>query len=303
MGICGYFFYKSVHKYSSLQQYISKKLPTRLLGLIVPMITFGFFKILLDIAMGKTITSGIDIFKMWISAAKGIWFLGDLAVNTVVVLLVIQFCSGKIQHDLKYFLAGMLLTMIPLITYQRPHMYLYFVIGYWIAAYLPKNPKQFLFIWKYILFAFIVAYLAFSNMPWPPEEVWFDYHNQSIMRLLINNSLKIFLGITGSYLALAFVYYMMPHIKDSWLLRRATVEGRFTLDIYLIQIILIEKLAGPMHRAWVKAGGVDLFNFNMPERIIVTFITSLLFMELLVRLSKLFNRNRLIAKMLFYRNV
>ncbi len=301
MGLCGYFFCLSMKKCHSASTYIKQKLMSRLCGLFIPMISFGLFKVLIDFAMGKTFASPLLFLKGWFGAAKGIWFLGDLAVNTMIVLLVLPFCKGCFKRDWKYFLLVLPLTLIPHVTYQAPHMYLYFVFGYWIAAYMDRSVKRFLPLFPYAFVGFIVAYVVFCNLPWPPEDVWFDYHHQSVLRLVVNDSLKIFLGVAGSFLALVLGYYLQPYIKGRWLYRRATCEGRFTLDIYLLQIIIVEKLAGPWHKNWVACGGMDLFNFNFAERVLMTFIVSVLFMECLVMIRKYLNRSRLLRKILFYR--
>lgn len=86
-------------------------------------------------------------------------------------------------------------------------------------------------------------------MPWAQEDVWFDYHHQSLVRLAINDTLKIILGISGTLVALCGIYYLLPYIRNSWFYSRSAVGGRFTLDVYLLQILLVEKLFGSTH-AW-----------------------------------------------------
>ncbi len=303
MGICGYFFCKSVHKYDLVKLYISHKLLSRLLGLCIPMITFGLLKVLVGMAQGKQISGAMLFMKEWFYASKGIWFLGDLGVNTVIVVLVLLFCKGTLKHDWKYFLIALPLTVVPYITYKSPHMYLYFVLGYWAGAYLHESAKHFLPLWKYALPIYILAYAAFCNMPWPPEDIWYDYHHQTILQLAVNDGLKVILGITGSFLVLVLLYHILPHIQEKWLYRRAIVEGRFTLDIYLLQILLVEMIFGNFHKTWVAAGGIDLFNFNFLERTLATLIMVAIFMEILVFISKLINRNRLLPKVLFFRSI
>ena len=176
MGLCGYFFCRSVHKFSSSKLYVKKKLLKRLLGLFIPMISFGLLKVIFDIVMGENIVSVSMLIHEWCKAAKGVWFLGDIAVNTVIVLIVLYFCNGRFQHDWKYFLLALPLTILPVVSYKSPHMYLYFIFGYWVGAYVQGEVKRFLLLWKYALLLFVVAYLIFCNMPWAPADVWFDYH-------------------------------------------------------------------------------------------------------------------------------
>lgn len=55
MGISGYFFGKSVHKIKGPLLYVKRKLHRRILGLVIPMISFGLLKCLTDIAWGLDI--------------------------------------------------------------------------------------------------------------------------------------------------------------------------------------------------------------------------------------------------------
>lgn len=106
--------------------------------------------------------------------------------------------------------------------------------------------------WKWGLVLFVASYIAFLNMPWTPEDFWYDYHHQSILQLVVNDSLKIILGVTGSYLALIFLYKLLPYMKETSLYHLAAKEGQYTLDIYLIQIIVIEKLLDPFYKQLVS---------------------------------------------------
>lgn len=303
MGICGYFFCRSVRKFPSVKSYVQHKLLKRLLGLLIPMMSFGLLKVLLDVAMGKEMAGAVRFLKEWYWAAKGVWFLGDIAVNTLIVLLVLHFCTGRFRQDWKYFLLALPLTFTPYISYKSPHMYLYFALGYWVAAYLPGEVKRVLPLGKYALGLFLIAYLAFSNMPWPPEDVWFDYHQQSVTRLVVNDSLKVILGITGTFVALVVIYRLLPYLQHSWFYSRAAIGGRFTLDIYLLQILFVEKIAGTLHKNWVAGGGMDIFNSNFVGRILMTLVAAWILMELLSVLSYWLNCNRILAKVLFYRDV
>lgn len=261
MGICGYFFFKSISKYSSTREYVQKKLPKRLLGLLIPMLSFGVIKTAcIQFFASDYPTSMFALLKMIFGNAKGIWFLGDLAVNTILVLIAWHFCTRKFWHDWKYFLLVLPLSLIPVITYQNPQMYIFFVTGFWIAAYVKKGILiKVASHWKTVTSIFVIAYLLFSYMPWPPEDFWYNFHEQPFIRLAVNDSLKLVLGFSGSFVSLALIHKYLPSIQGTWIFRRATVEGRFTLDIYLLQIIVVEIIGNNLYKIWLLNNGIDIF--------------------------------------------
>lgn len=94
MGVCGFFFAKSIVRVGR-RAYIKEKLKVRLLGLIVPMLSFGILKSIISQDMGVI---------SYLRNVHNIWFLGDLAINTILVLIVTKFSDGSFIHDIKLFL-------------------------------------------------------------------------------------------------------------------------------------------------------------------------------------------------------
>ena len=37
------------------------------------------------------------------------------------------------------------------------------------------------------------------------------------------------------------------------------LEGRFTLDIYLLQIVIVEIIGSHLYKIWLNHGGIDVF--------------------------------------------
>lgn len=225
------------------------------------MLSFGIIKtVCIQIFALSHPTGVFFVFAEILKNARGIWFLGDLAVNTILVLIALHFCSGKFQHDCKYFLMMLPLTLIPVITYKSPHMYLFFVIGFWTASYLTKDfLVKIASYWKIVAGIFVVAYFSFSYMPWPPEDFQYNFHEQSFIRLAVNDGLKFILGLSGSFLSLALIHKYLPFLQSTWIFRRAAQEGRFTLDIYLLQVIIIEILGSHLYKIWLYYGHIDIF--------------------------------------------
>ena len=114
--------------------------------------------------------------------------------------------------------------------------------------------------------------------------------------------LKILLGFSGSYIFLAGIYKMLPTIKGAWLYRRAVEQGRYTLDIYLLNIIVLEMIMGGWYQNYVRLTGSNpLYSHGLLVEIILTFIIAFVTMEIIIFMSKMINRSDLLRKVLFYR--
>ena len=240
--------------------------------------------------------------KYWYGAARGVWFLWDVAVNTVIVLIVLFFCKGTFRHDWKYFIVFLPLSMVPHLSSQSPHMYLFFVFGFWIAAYSWQDKMHFLTYWKQGLAIFVLTYLAFSYMPWPPMDFWYKLKDFSLVQLVINDGLKMILGISGSFLALVGVNRLDILIKKSKFYDWMTNQGRFTLDIYLLQIIIIEKLFGPWYQLLVRHSSVNwICDYGLLWKTVSTICVGTALLILIIFVDKILQRNAILVKILFWK--
>lgn len=304
MGLCGYFFCKSLRKWNNIREYVKNKLSSRILGLFVPMLVFGFFKVLLSICEGNYTFSFTSFPFYWLTQARGIWFLGDLAVNTLITLCLWHMCKGQFKHDWKFLILGVPLACIPKITYISPHMYLYFMTGFIIAAYV-QDIKKYIKYWPMVFVLFIGSYICFSNLPWAPLDFTLMYKKYTPLNLIVNDILKLILGFTGSYLIMLIVYKMLIKCVNGKLIHKAAFVGTYTLDIYLLQIIMVEVIFRIVNNNYIIANGIDLFNFTgcfgMLIRIMTTFVVSIIIIEIILAISKCINKNKVVSKLLFYR--
>ena len=303
MGISGYFFGKSVCKVGGVYSYLKKKLKKRILGLIIPMLSFGVIAYFVQVFMEKKVESPLTILQQ----AHNIWFLGDLVIYTFVVLVVSFLCNQKFSHDWKYLLAGAVLTCIPQVGYgfRGPFFYLYYIAGYCIAMYLTNSKIVSLSKYgKEGVIVFLLTYALYSNLPWPFEHFQANWHSFSFIRIFTVISLKIILGFIGSYIALYLIYQMCMKLQSTWLFRKASRMGAYTLDIYLIQMILVERILGPVYRQWMDISGIDyLHMYGLLVEFIVTFSFAVVLIEIICWISRLVNKSPALSYFLFYRKI
>lgn len=67
--------------------------------------------------------------------------------------------------------------------------------------------------------------------------------------------------------------------------------GAYTLDIYLIQMILVERILGPFYRSWKNAVEIDcLHMFGIQFEIVATFVLSFVLLEFISWISQFLNK-------------
>ena len=80
--------------------------------------------------------------------------------------------------------------------------------------------------------------------------------------------------------------------------------GAYTLDIYLIQMILVERILGPVYRQWMDISGIDyLHMYGLLVEFIVTFSFAVVLIEIICWISRLVNKSPALSCFLFYRKI
>lgn len=305
MGICGYFFSISIKKHSN---YIHTKLAGRLKGLFFPMLAFGIIKLIIAVPFDKW---GI---KPYLLNVHGIWFLGDLALNTVLLILVYKYLNGNLKHDIKYFLILLPFTLIP--TPERGgfgyggqglFMWFYFIAGFIIDKYFNKDTyHKAVKYTKYVLLAYLIIYVGYCFTPLAPIGFTLNYHEHSFITIMLADGFKILFGYIGSFALLGIIWNFSLKVKDGWLHRRAVNMGKYTLDIYLLNIIILEMLGGQHLYPWLRGNVFHenvLMNHGFIFELISTFLVACVVMEIIVLVSRVLDHFPIIAKFFFYRSV
>ena len=201
MGICGYFFAVSLSAGGG-----------------------GMLKILIVVLTDSSDVMNHNWLYLYMRNVYDIWFLGALAVNSVILLITLTQCNHEFKHDIKYLLYGIPFASIIYGSNSGLFMYLFFLAGYCINTYykVEKNILSYRYISTSIV-VYLVCFYLFENMPYEPSLFTFNYPKHTFMGVLVIDVLKILLGFSGSYIFLAGIYKMLPTIKGAWLYRRAVI--------------------------------------------------------------------------------
>lgn len=131
-----------------------------------------------------------------------------------------------------------------------------------------------------------------------------NYHKYTISEILFADICKISLGFLGSYALLGIIWYFYRSVKNGWLYTRSVQMGRYTLDIYLLNIIILEMIGGGHVYPWLLQ---NVFHENILMQngffveLFSTFIVACLVMEIIVIARKILNEWKVTSKIFFYR--
>ena len=290
MGLCGFFFHKSIAKFDSIDDYIHCKLKRRLISLVLPMLSFGFV---------KTILSGNYSMMNYLLQAKGIWFLGVLAINTVAVLCILKCKSNPKAHNL--YLYGLFVISIVLqailYTGSGVFMFVFFCAGFFAS----KNSCDIKTSNKLLLtavIAYVIFDIAYNNMPGGRSPFIINFVRYSLPNLIMLDCVKMILGFLGSYIFLSVIR------KIDWentnIYQYVLLRGRYTLDIYLLNIIVLEIFLVGLYKKIVSIYQVNIFyEYGFLWDLLSTFVISVLITELLFKIGQAMRKNRIIRAVFF----
>lgn len=294
MGISGYFLAKVIRQLGG-GKYLSLKLPQRIITLLIPMCSFGFLKLFFisDISL-------LSIFR----SIHDIWFLGALIINYLIAVFVIQFCNGIFSHDCKLFIMSLPLTLLPFIGYSGKgfFMYVFFVFGYCLSYYYDGSFFEFEKYWKFVLLIYVASFYLFDIMPFKPASFTINFFKISLTEVLVIDILKVIMALCGCYLIVLMLYIYLPKISGTQLASHIFYYGQHTLDIYLLQIIIVEVIGERFYYNYVEETGVNIiYAYGFWGELLITFVITVVMMLFLTFISDLINKNAFLTKVLFGR--
>lgn len=73
--------------------------------------------------------------------------------------------------------------------------------------------------------------------------------------------------------------------------------------IYLIQIIVIEKLLGPFYKQLVSQSGINWVNeYELIVKVVSTLVLSAILLGIVMGISRLCHKNQYVSKILFWKS-
>ena len=298
MGICGFFLAKSL---MNNKDYFHDKLAKRLLGLLIPMLSFGLLKLIAAPNVEWNLLS-------YIKSVHGIWFLGDLAINTVLISFISKKLSDNLSRDIKWFCLGIPFSMIPTIGYGGTGLFMYpffcagFITNYYFKGFVKCKYKEYHFICL-SMFIFILSYYVYSHFLPCGGNFTINFRKFSITEIAFADICKVLLGFLGCYIVLNFIKDVHNFIRDSKLCSIMVHRGQFTLEIYLLNIVILEILGGKRLYPWLmEKSDVNWLHANgFMFEIISTFMVTCIVMEIIILIIKCIQKYPILSKLFFWK--
>lgn len=299
MGICGFLYYGSIKRAKGIQEYINVKLNKRLKTLILPMVAFGIIQTIVKAYMFK---ESLHI-GLLLKNIHDIWFLGDLAINSVIFIFVLKYSRENESKKYIYQLIGFIFSAVPLVGYggQGFFMYLSFVIGYNIAK---NNYAQKLYDIKKCFFASIIYFVSlyiYELFKFNKMGFSFDLNKYHIGDICMNSLLKVVMAFTGVMVLLSLLYKCYKTMK-------AVIDKKIIIDvsknimhIYLLNIIILETIAGNLYRKIYVGGGEYLLTGCLLKTVMITMIIAMIFYIILLITDNMILKIPKVSSMLFYK--
>ena len=261
----------------------------RVIGIGIPLFIWGFLDYLLIIIQGKS-PNLVD----WIHSIIGIWFLWAVLCSSVYVSIV---CKFPIRKDIKYlilFLSTILFVKIPNGT-MVAYVYPYFVVGYALNEFDLLKNKSFNKIVQplcaLLWIALIPVYQKKDYIYISGLTIWIKEYG--LKEQLVIDMYRYVIGLSGC-LAVLMLLRLIYSFMDEHKILTDTIElcGRHTLEIYLMQRIVLEKVIALVYKKTVMHTGVNLLmNNRFVFDLIVTPVIAVLITIMLVKIAKMLSRN------------
>ncbi|WP_321437566.1 acyltransferase family protein [uncultured Bacteroides sp.] len=237
MIISGYFFS------SSLQLSFGSFLRKKTAQLILPPLVWYFILCLLYCFINPFINEKTALKFSVHGLISSFWFLKSLFGCYLIVFLSMKLIKNQLAACLITCIA---LCLIPFgdllsINFLLP----FFWIGFFFQKYRVSVEKKALFLWKGCLVLFALSlifwngnYTIYNNpielLSFSPFHFAFDCFQVMLFRF--------FIGLVGSFFFIFSIQMLYKRSENNKLVDICCVMGKYTLGIYLLQMVLFERL-------------------------------------------------------------
>lgn len=278
--ISGYFFYGSQKKKNCKELVFDRS--CKMLKVIVIWNTIHYMvTLLLEFWMEKT---GTFSFGAWGKAvAEGYWFLWAMLFCTIAVGITVKFIS------MRFWPVGFLL-FIPLALLSPCRwvilsIYPFFVAGFWYHKWEEDGKKVADWLKCATIVIFVITLLCYFSVPAVGNSEWLNMVRSGLDFVRGTVEAKTFavqvgrlllyyiLGTTGSVSVLVLADMVVRKINKNVLLSFVAGLGQYSLQIYILQRVLVELLAGQCYQKAVDAIGYHPVAEHM---VLFTWVYSLL---------------------------
>lgn len=298
MFLSGYVFFWTCNRKELTDIIIS-----RIRGLGMPMGIWGLvsFVISLRIVIPKSIIQGM---RVYFSNCLSIWFLWAVLASSIIVGAIYK---SRFKHRfIKYLFMFLFMSLIAVLPGNKYNLFVYpfFIVGFIFNEYKVFEHKVFIrIIVPFIIAGWIIMLLFYREehfiyisgiSPFGSEFGFWGQIKIDIYRYLIG-----FLGTLSVIYIFEIVYRLLRYNKVAKII---IYGGRHSLDIYVMQRLVLEYVLAAVFVKFVDYCGINYFTKNMLLfDYVYSFLCSLLCFAILLFGAKQIEKSRIISFLLFGR--
>lgn len=299
IALSGYLFAYSIKKYSFIENLKKKTttiaIPAALWGLLTPLVMW-IIEIFLYGTSGKAVDFSMLPANVVFAATTSVWFLWSVFWCSLIVLLINHYLNDSI---FAYITVLTFLIIIPDYTFQtHKFMYFYFVIAYFFnkkdmaskIASLRLKARWSINIVLMIIYRIMFHYFDREDYIYTSGiSIWkVERWGLTIKRQLLVDGFRYLLGLIGVATIMLLIYNIYTSfnkVKDLKLWKMFCSIGEHSLEIYLINGLLLDKVL-----AMLGSNTVNYFKF---------FIATIIVLYLSMVIGKILLSCKTIRKILF----
>jgi fucose 4-O-acetylase-like acetyltransferase len=290
------FFFVSgyVMAFSLNRRSIEENFKGRIQTLLVPFIAWSLLA-MLSVGLLNVISSGDVSLSYWAEHLAQdllvnpiIWFLWTLFVSTCLLLLSVQL-EKKVGLWAYGVICGVL-WLIPFKEYGALYyvqwFYVFYAAGYLWNRYEVKVANGLIRGAIVTMSLFLFVLLASQ---WTKQDYIYTHHMQFQSSNHIQELIRMLYRYTVGFLGIILIFNLAEYVGRTQLQKIVTTIGIFSLDIFLIQMYIVEGIYPIAVKYWQVT-----FDFNGPLFLgVYVPVMAMLFIGVCVLISKVFIRSNL----------
>lgn len=291
MIVSGYLFFNSVSKHS-FRTLISKRVKSLGWAMIIWGGAYNLILQILYVLMQHEKISVITLYKSLFSS----WFIWSVLLLSVITAGVEKKVKTKSLKSIMYIISIIIISMLPCAEYNL-FMFPYFILGY-IVANRFQSEKNFP-VNKHLDILSTILFLGLLSMYKSRDLVYVSgvnpfKSNEGILTQVWIDIYRWIVGLLGIIVSTEGIRYLVRKKGNNSLAEWLETIGKYSLQIYLLQKVILEFLGNRTMSLIVQKLGwnplttnIHIYNFILTPIITVLYAISIVFIIKIIEKMKL----------------
>lgn len=288
MLVSGYVFYWTCSRKNRTTVILG-----RVRGIGIPMLVWGtiigFIRSQMHFSIGR-----------WVNEVIGIWFLYAVLLASIIVVIINKIAGGGTYTAVHYammLIAALAILLLPGHT-NVLFVYPYFVVGYALneQKLFKESKTNLLYILGWLV---LIPFYGKEDFIYTSGLFPVSFQLGDITRALSIDMYRWVIGFFGSMSVLSIVQKISTIHAGSQVQQFLKRIGKFTLEIYVMQRLILEIVLAKGFQKLVSVLGRNFIAENTLIYYSATLVFSVILVSLLAYVAERIERNKLLGRVLF----